>query len=252
MLLLIDIGNTNTTIGTCINKETKAIAQLSTMKSDSNIEEYSAILKDLIKKHQLQTPTAGIVCSVVPDITNLLISAVKASFGIEMLNVHHNLITGLEFSIKNIENLGADRIANAVAASNLYKGNLIVVDFGTATTFCVITDNMEYMGGAIMPGPGLSADVLADKTARLSRVELTAPGNILGNDTTDNIRNGVILGHAGAVERIIKEIAKETNEVFTVIATGGYASLIVPHLNIDHTNSILTLEGLRFIYKLNT
>ena len=252
MLLLIDIGNTNTTIGTCINKETNAIAQLSTMKSDSNIEEYSAILKELIKKHQLQMPTGGIVCSVVPDLTNLFISAVKASFGIEMLNVHHNLKTGLKFSIKNIENLGADRIANAVAASNLYKGNLIVVDFGTATTFCVITDNMEYMGGAIMPGPGLSADALADKTARLPRVELTAPGNILGNDTTDNIRNGVILGHAGAVERIIKEIAKETNEVFTVIATGGYASLIVPHLNIDHTNSILTLEGLRFIYKLNT
>ncbi len=103
-----------------------------------------------------------------------------------------------------------------------------------------------------MPGPGLSADVLADKTARLPRVELTTPDNILGNDTTDNIRNGVILGHAGAVERIIKEIAKEMNEVFMVIATGGYASLIVPHLNIDHTNSILTLEGLRFIYKLNT
>jgi len=252
MLLLVDIGNTSTTIGICTNKETKAIAQLSTMKADSNIEEHSNILRDLIKKHQLPMPTGGIVCSVVPDITNLLITAVKNSFGIEMLNLHHNLKTGLEFSIKNIESLGADRIANAVAAGNLYKGNLIVVDFGTATTFCVITENMEYRGGAIMPGPGLSADVLAEKTARLPRVELKAPDNILGNDTTDNIRNGVILGHAGAVERIIKEIAKEMNGVFTVIATGGYASLIVPHLKIDHTNSILTLEGLRFIYKLNT
>ncbi len=252
MLLLVDIGNTNTTIGTCINKETKSIAQLSTMKAGGNIEEYSDILKGLIKKHQLQMPIGGIICSVVPDLTNLLISAVKNSFGIEMLNVHHNLKTGLKFSIKNIESLGADRIANAVAAGNLYKGNLIVVDFGTATTFCVITDNMEYRGGAIMPGPGLSADVLAEKTAKLPSVELTAPYNMLGNDTTDNIRNGVILGHAGAVERIIKEIAKEMNEVFTVIATGGYAGLIVPYLNIDYTNSMLTLEGLRFIYEMNT
>ena len=252
MLLLVDIGNTSTTIGTCINKETKALAQLGTMKEDSNSEEYSDILKNLIEKHQLPMPAGGIVCSVVPDLTNQLISAVKNSFGIEMLNVHHNLKTGLKFSIKNIESLGADRIANAVAAGNLYKGNLIVVDFGTATTFCLITDNMEYRGGVIMPGPGLSADVLAEKTARLPRVELTAPDNILGNDTPDNIRNGIILGHAGAVERIIKEIAEEMNEVFTVIATGGYASLIVPHLNIDHTNSILTLEGLRFIYELNT
>ncbi len=202
----------------------------------------------------MHKPEGATICSVVPEVTPLLIKALKKSFGVKPINVNHKIKTGLKFAIKNIQGLGADRIANAVAAHKLYKGHLIVVDFGTATTFCVITAEGEYRGGAIMPGLSLSVNILAEKTAKLPRIELRPPNSIPGKDTTDNIRTGVLLGHAGAVERIIREITtKEFNEDFTVVATGGLAELVIPYIKvINYVNPLLTLEGLRYIYELNS
>ncbi len=253
MILLIDIGNTNTTTGFYDNGIIKDILRLKTTVEGRDTDEYSYLLDWFILDHQIKKPEGAAICSVVPKVTPLLISAVRKSFGIEPINVNHKIKTGLKFLIKNPEELGADRIANAVAARKLYRGHLIVIDFGTATTFCVITAEGEYRGGAIMPGLNILADTLAEKTAKLPRARLKAPGKVLGEDTTANILTGVILGHAGAVERIISEIIKEIGTDVTVVATGGLTDLAAPYIKaINHLNPLLTLEGLRFIYEFNS
>ncbi|GBE05297.1 MAG TPA: type III pantothenate kinase [Nitrospirae bacterium] len=261
MLLLIDIGNTSTTIGIYDN------GVMNTLRLDSHIKirdasGYSSIIRNFVGQGHEGKPAGAVMCSVVPGLTPLFMEAVRTSYGIEPLNVDHSLKTGLKFSVKDPEELGADRIASAVAGRNLYTGDLIVVDFGTATTFCVITADNEYKGGSIMPGLGISADVLAEKTAKLPRVELKAPDKVPGDTPESNLLSGIILGHAGAVERIIKEIKKELfsekteragqSAEISVIATGGYADLVVPYIEgVKEINRFLTLEGLRIIYELN-
>lgn len=252
MLLLTDIGNTDTTIGFCVNDVIKDVLRLRTIIGGRDIEEYSYILKGFIQRHQNKKPEGAAVCSVVPEITPLMISSLKESFGIEPVTVTHKTRTNVKFLIQNIEDLGADRIANAVAAHNLYKGNIIVVDFGTATTFSVLTEAGEFIGGVIMPGIGLSFHSLAKKTAKLPLVELIAPDKVLGKNTVENILSGVILGHAGAVERIIRDLEQETGKQYSILATGGLAGSVKSHIKaIDFVNPFLTLEGLKFIYELN-
>jgi type III pantothenate kinase len=251
MLLLIDIGNTCTTIGFYSNASIKNVLRLKTNIEVRNKEEYSYILNGFVLMHKIRTPEGAVISSVVPEVTPPIINAVKKTFGIEALIVSCKIKTGLKFDIKNVERLGADRIADAVAAYRLYKGPLLVIDFGTATTFSYIDAKGQFRGGAIMPGILLSAETLADKTARLPRVKLKEPDKALGKDTAENILSGIIFGHAGAVEKIIKEIKREVGKDFKVIITGGYADLMIPHIRIDHMNPLLTLEGLRIIYELN-
>ncbi len=263
MLLLIDIGNTDTTIG-FYDHGIKNVFRIRTMQGCRDILEYSFLLKDFILCSGIEKPVGAVICSVVPPETRPITEAIRTSFGFEPIRVGHNVKTGLTFSIKNPEKLGADRIANAVAAHKLYKGHLIVIDFGTATTFCVISRKGEYLGGSIIPGLSISADTLAEKTAKLPRVVINAPEKAIGDDTESNILSGLILGHAGAVERIIKEIKKEffidkeretqggTKPDMNVVATGGSAHLVVPYIDgIREINTSLTLEGLRIIYELN-
>lgn len=253
MLLLIDIGNTNITVGFLYDGEIRHILRLKTIAGGRDSEEYSYILKGFISKHDMHKPEGAAVCSVVPEVTPLLIKALKTGFGVKPVNVNHKAKTGVKFIIKKSGELGEDRITNAVAARKLYKGDLIVVDFGTATTFCVITEKGEYTGGAIMPGLGLSAQALAEKTSKLPLIQLKRPESAIGKNTAENIRSGVILGHAGAVERIIREIKTETGREYKVLATGGYAGLVAPFIKtIDHVNPLLTLEGLRFMHEMNS
>jgi len=251
MLLLIDIGNTNTTIGFCDDKKMEDILRLKTVE-DRSKDEYFYLLQGFISSHRLKRPEGAVISSVVPCATPVITDVMKEGFNIEPINVNHKIKTGLKFSIKNPEMLGADRIANAVAAHKLYKGYVIVVDFGTATTFGVITADGEYKGGAIMPGLDMSAGVLAEKTAKLPLIKLTPLNKTIGEDTASNILTGIILGHAGAVERIISEMVKKIKEKVTVVATGGRADLIVPYVDsVNVVNPLLTLEGLRLIYELN-
>lgn len=253
MLLLIDIGNTATTIGLYDGTEISNTLSLKTTPERWNTGEYPGVLNDFIRAHGTSKPKGAVICSVVPAVTHLITDSIKKNYGIEPVNVDHKIKTGLEFRIKNIEGLGADRVSNAAAARKLYKGNLVVVDFGTATTLCVITEKGEYKGGAIMPGLGMSAACLAEKTAQLPQVELKPPVSIPGDDTESNILAGIILGHAGAVERIINEIKKETGAELSVVVTGGLAGLVTPYIKmIDYVNPLLTLEGLRIIYEINT
>jgi len=251
MLLLIDIGNTSTTIGFHSDGNIKNVFRLKTSIDVRDKEEYSYILNGYVLRHKIQKPAGAVISSVVPQVTPAIKKAVKRTFGVEALIVSCKIKTGLKFNIKNVERLGADRITNAVAAYRLYKGPLLVTDFGTATTFSYIDAKGQFGGGAIMPGILLSADTLAEKTARLPRTELKDPDKALGKDTAESIRSGIILGQAGAVEKIIKEIKREVGRDFKVIITGGYANLMTKYIKIDHFNPLLTLEGLRIIYELN-
>ncbi len=252
MILLIDAGNTTITSAFYSEGEISNVLRLKTVIQGREAEEYSCIFNGYMQKHHLEKPAGAALCSVVPEVTTPLIQAVHDSFDIVPLHVSHEINTGLKFRIKNAVELGADRIANAVAAHKLYKGNVIVADFGTATTFCVISDKGEYAGGAIMPGIGLAARSLAENTAQLPRIDLEAPAGALGKNTEENIRTGIIIGHAGAAEKIIDEIKIETGMDYTVLATGGYAHLVKEHIKaIDYINPLLTLEGLRFIYEMN-
>jgi len=250
MLLLVDIGNTSITIGYAEGKTISATCRLKTSESGDS-DECAMMLNSFIHDNQLPVPAGAALCSVVPGVTPAMLDAMKKSFGIEPVIVTSSIKTGLTFSITNPDGLGADRIANAAAARALYGGNLIIIDFGTATTFCVITGEGYYKGGVIMPGPGMSVDALAEKTAKLPRVSLARPKTVLGDDTAAHITSGIIFGQAGAVDRIVSEIEMEIQTKLAVIATGGYAELITPFIKVDHINPHLTLEGLRVLYELN-
>ncbi len=254
MLLLIDIGNSDITTGLCENGSVEHTLRLGTLIVAGDAGMFSRVLGDFIRECGMRRPGGAAICSVVPRITPLITDVLRRTFDIEPLIVSHRLKTGLRFSIKDIKGLGADRIAGAAAARRLYRGNLVVVDFGTATTFNVVTEDGEYKGGAIMPGPGLSAGSLAGKTAKLPQVDLDGPVRVPGRDTAGNIRAGVILGHAGAVERIIGEMENELKTDLSLIVTGGFSGLITPHMKIEPVdiNPLLILDGLRFIHEMNS
>jgi len=250
MLLLIDIGNTNTRIG-LYDKSIKHVSKYKTVIARDPASGPSSVERFLIK-YNVKALEGAAMCSVVPKATRLISSVLKKIFNIDPLVVNSRMRTGLKFKIKSPETLGADRIAAAAGAHKLYKGDLIVVDFGTATTLCVVKANGQYRGGAIMPGVGISAEALYEKTAKLPLVKLKAPDRAVGRDTRENILTGLIIGHAGGLERIIKEMKKEAGIKPKVIATGGLADLVSPYmLNIRYINQFLTFEGLRIIYELN-
>ncbi len=253
MLLLIDIGNSNITLGISDDKEVLNTSRIDTRHTEGGDDDYLKVLDKLVENYNIPVIEGAVLSSVVTEVTPLVISAVKERFNIFPVIVDHNINSGLRFNINNIQTLGADRIVNATAAHNLYNGNLIVIDFGTATTFCTITEEGDYLGGAIMPGIGISAESLNEKTSGLPLVELTAPSHIPGENTTDNILTGIVIGHAGAVDRIIHDISDETKKTYSVIATGGFAELVSPYIKgIDYVSPSLTLDGLRILYKLNS
>ncbi len=247
MLLLIDIGNSNTTVGYYVSGGIKFTLRLKT-DSDRLIDG----INKYIEQHHIESPSGASVCSVVPDKSHQLISDLRKSFNINPVIVNHETDTGLQYSIDYPQGLGADRIANAVAANRLYSGDLIIVDSGTATTFCVITSEGEYRGGAIMPGPGMSVDALFERTSKLPKIELGPVNSAIGRNTDDNIRAGIILGHAGAVEKIIGEIKQELECKPAVVLTGGYSDMLKSYIKVDYINPALTLEGLRIIHEMNS
>lgn len=257
MLLLIDIGNSEMTVGFHDGRMRRKVRCKTSLGVRAMMEETLRF----ISSHHMRKPDDAVVCSVVPPITPHLIAALKRTFGIEKpLEVTHTLRLGLRFRIRHPGKLGADRIANAAAAHRLFSGDKIVVDFGTATTCCLITARGDYKGGVILPGLGISADSLALKTACLPVTRIRPPLRVIGNTTEGNIRSGLFFGHAGAVERVLREMKREyyntskrkDKPAIKVIATGGYAGLITPYIKgITTVKPDLTLCGLRIIYELN-
>lgn len=249
MLLVVDIGNTNIVFGVC---DEKSIIDYWRIKSDlyKTADEYGFIFTEALRQvntgiHEI---SGAIVASVVPSLTAIIKRMINRYFKIQPFIVDENTQSGLKICYDKPGDVGADRIVNAVSAFTLYGGPVIIVDFGTAITFCAVSSKAEYLGGVIVPGISISMDALTRNAAKLSGVPLEVPEFVIGRNTIASIQSGVIYGYAGLVDAIIDRMKMEMEGEPYVIATGGQAEVIVPHTrNIKEINPMLTLEGLRII-----
>ena len=254
MLLAIDIGNTNITIG-LFNKETlEKTWRISTSRNNTSDEYGTNILNILSNKDISNKDISAIVmCSVVPPLTTTFIDLFKDYFNISPLIIGSGTKTGIKIMYDSPRDVGADRIVDAAAVLHLYKGPAIIVDLGTATAFDAITANGEYLGGAISPGIGVSAESLYKATSQLKRVELIAPKTSIGKTTTHAIQSGLILGYSELIKGMIKRFKEELDNNAKIIATGGLADIISKEVNLfDIIDHDLTLKGLQILYELNS
>lgn len=253
MLLVFDIGNTQTVVGVFFKDKLIANWRLATDRQKT-VDEYGILLKSLFADQEIDSKRMkeAIISSVVPPVTGLFEKTVQKYFGVDVLVVGPGIKTGLSIKYENPREVGADRVVNAVAALHIYGPPLIIVDFGTATTFCAIAPNGDYLGGAIAPGLSIASEALFQRTAKLPRVELVKPKTVIGKNTISSMQSGLIYGYIGLVESLITRIMAEINCKAKVIATGGLAEMISNETRmIDSVNPNLTLEGLRVIYELN-
>jgi type III pantothenate kinase len=253
MLLAIDIGNTETTIGVFDGEQKKTTFQMTT-SIHRTADEAAVLLLSIMKSRGLEVSDIKEValCSVVPPLTVIFDNMIKRYFEITPLIVAAGVKTGIRICMDNPKEVGADRIVDAVAAHHLYGGPLIIVDMGTATTFEIVSKNGDYLGGAIAPGMLSSAEALFQRAAMLPRIELTSPNKVIGTNTIDAMKSGVVYGYVGLVESMVQRMQKELGGKVKVIATGGFSSLIAKETGvIDEVNPDLTLIGLRLIYRMN-
>jgi type III pantothenate kinase len=254
MLLAIDIGNTNMVLGV-FDKERLVENWRVGTKTQITSDEYAMILKDLFgfAGIEFRQVTGVIVSTVVPPLLPVMAEMSRKYFTIEPMVVTHEIKTGITFRYDNPKEIGADRIVNAAAAYKMFGGPLIIVDFGTATTFCAVTKNGEYLGGAIVPGVKISAEALFQRASKLPRFELVKPTAVIGRDTVSAMQAGIIYGYAGLVDGIVARMKKELSPEAKVVATGGLAELVAPETgSIRELKPHLTLEGLRLLYELNS
>lgn len=254
MLLAVDVGNTNIVLGLFKKDELITNWRIQTDKNKS-ADELGMIVSQLFAYNHLKISEVSdvIISSVVPSIMYSLLHMSTKYFDCEAIVIGPGIKTGMNVKYDNPKQVGADRVVNAVAGFKKYGGPLIIVDFGTATTFCAINENFEYLGGSISPGIKTASDALYQKAAKLTKVELVKPDRVICKNTNESIQSGVILGYVGMVEYIVKRMKKELNAPnAVVVATGGLASMISEETDcIDHIDRLLTLEGLLYIYKLN-
>ena len=249
MLLTADIGNTSITLGLF---EEDALVEEFRLASDKDlpIEEYEVLLKSLFKQFSVK---GCIISSVVEELNEKFKSAVKNVFKIEAMFLSVDINTGIKIRLKNPREAGADRIANAAGAYVLYQKPVIVIDFGTATSFDIVNKDGEFIGGVIAPGLNLQLKTLNKFTSKLPRIDVAVSPHAIGDNTVDAILSGVIRGAACMIDGLVEQCEKELGEKATLVATGGYSSLIANYLKrpFDYINPTLTLEGLRYLYQLN-
>ena len=254
MIFVIDVGNSNIVLGAYDGKKLLANWRAGTDREKTS-DEFGMFFVSLFNNEGLdmRKVEAVIIASVVPPIMYSLEHAIRKYFKLEPIIIGPGIKTGINIKYENPREVGADRIVNAVAAFEIYGGPLIIVDFGTATTFCAITSKGEYLGGVICPGIKVSAEALFQKTAKLPRIDLVKPDSVIGRNTVASMQSGIIYGYVGQVDYIIKRMKREMKEEnIKVIATGGLARLIASESEtIDDINRLLTLEGLRIIYDKN-
>lgn len=253
MIFVFDIGNTNIVLGVYDNDKLEHHWRIETNRYKTE-DEYGMIIKSLFDHVDLSFSSIDgiIISSVVPPIMFALERMCQKYFHIKPLVVGPGTKTSLNIKYDNPKEVGADRIVNAVAAIEEYGSPLIVVDFGTATTFCYINENKEYMGGAISPGINIATEALYSRAAKLPRIEIVRPEGVIGKNTISAMQSGILFGYVGQVEGIVKRMKEYSKVNPKVIATGGLANLIAKESDvIDVVDPFLTLKGLQLIYNKN-
>lgn len=253
MLLAADVGNTEIVLGAFRGAHLENTWRLSTQPERTS-DELGLALSGFLDQRGISFEsevTGLVVASVVPDVTATIREMTARAFSFAPVIVGPGVKTGVPILTDNPREVGADRVVNALAAFTLVGARAIVVDFGTATNFDVVSDKGEFVGGVIAPGLQASAASLFSRTARLTRVELSAPANVVGTSTVESIQSGLIFGAAGAIDGIVERIRRDLPGA-TTIATGGLAHVVIPHCSsIDRHEPWLTLEGLRLVYERN-
>jgi type III pantothenate kinase len=253
MLLALDIGNTNITLGAFQGEKLCATWRLFT-DLHRQPDEYAALIRNLLplKGVQIEDIEDIIACSVVPPLTTVFEEVARSSFHVVPLVVGMGTKTGVRILYDSPRDVGADRVVDAAAAYRMYGGPLVVVDFGTATVFDAITVDGDYLGGAIVPGVTIAAEALYMGTSQLRRVEFQAPSSAIGKNTVAAIQSGLVFGHVAIVEGMVKRFRAELGEDAKAIATGGLAELIAKETGVFYAvNQDLTLIGLRLIHEMN-
>ncbi|MDF2565844.1 MAG: coaX [Massilibacillus sp.] len=254
MLLVFDIGNSNIVLGAYKDDKLLTHWRISTDRQKTG-DEYGMLINNLFNFHGLKMTNikAIIISSVVPPLVVPLTKMCKRYFNIDPLVVGPGIKTGIRLKYENPREIGADRIVNAVGAYERFGGPLIIIDFGTATTFCAIAENGDYLGGAIAPGIGISSEALFQRAAKLPRIELITPKSVICRNTVASMQSGIIYGFTGQVDEIVRRMKEELGEEAKVIATGGLANLIAKESKtIDVVEHFLTLDGLNILYKRNS
>jgi type III pantothenate kinase len=254
MLLVVDVGNTQTHFGLWAEHELQEHWRFATVR-DSTSDELGAALLNLLalRGFGFGDVDKSILSSTVPQLVEQWTQMAARYLGHHMLAVGPSIRTGMPIRIDNPREVGADRLVNAVAAYDRLGGPCIVVDFGTAITYDAVSEAGEYLGGIISPGAEISIEALYDRAAKLPRVEIAEPRSLIGKSTVDAIRSGIVFGFAGQVEGIVRRLREELGPSTPVIATGGLVRAVVPFTleTIDEIDDLLTLRGLRLIYERN-
>ncbi len=254
MIYVIDVGNTHTALGVYDGKDLLASWRLKTDKERTS-DELGMFMLNLFEHaglsyHKVETV---VIASVVPPIMYTIEHSIKKYFKLDPLVIGPGTKTGINIRCQNPKEVGTDRIVNAVAAYEIYGGPLIIVDLGTATTFCAISGKGEYLGNVLCPGIKISIEALFQKAAKLPRIDLVKPEGVIGKNTVASMQSGIFYGYVGQVDYLVKKIKQEMQEDnIKVIATGGLARFIAEESRtINHVNSTLTLEGIRIVYERN-
>ncbi len=254
MLLLLDIGNTNIVVGVYKGDELIANWRVQT-NSRRTADELGIIIYQFLQNEGINKKQISdiVISSVVPQVMYSVLHMTQKYFGMEPMVIGPGTKTGIHVKYENPKQVGADRIVNAVAGVKKYGAPLIIVDFGTATTFCAISANSEYLGGSIIPGIQISAEALYEKAAKLTRVELMKMDKVICTNTNQSVQAGIFFGYVGSVDCIVKKMKEELGGDAKVIATGGFSTLISEgSLEIDVIDKNLTLDGLNILYHMNS
>lgn len=254
MLLAIDIGNTNIVVGGMKGKEVLLLERISTNRKSTELE-YALSIKTVMELYNLEGSDfdGAIISSVVPNVTETIKKAIKILLGMDAIILGPGIKTGLNIKTDSPSETGKDRVADAVAAVNEYGAPVVTIDMGTATTFTVIDENNNLIGGMIMPGLRISLDALTSRASMLGGIGIDKPDDIIGSNTVDAMKSGLIYGHAGAIDGILDRLEEKLGHPITAVGTGGLSPKVIPlcRHRIIHDENLL-LKGLGIIYEKNT